>query len=82
MNGWILVYKLPIAVLGECEQTVCAFIFICMINVELRDNRVLSLFCPTFWRIFINVLNVLWRKILAPYRNYESPNGQRPQTQV
>lgn len=48
----------------------------------VKDNHILSLFCPTFWRIFMDVLNVLWRKILAPYRNHKSPDGQRPQTQV
>lgn len=33
---------------GEFEQIICAFTFICIINVELQVNSVLSLFLPHF----------------------------------
>ena len=46
----------------------------------VKDNLALSLFHPTFWRILMDVSDVLWSRILGLYRNYKFPKGQRPQT--
>lgn len=50
--------------------------------MSTQDNPALAPFPPTFWRIFVDVFNVLWRRILVRYRDSQSPNGQRSQAQV
>lgn len=53
MDKWILVYvaccylRYTRDLLGDFEQVMCAFIFICMIYVELKIILFYPYFCPT-----------------------------------